>query len=415
MSRRLTALFAAFEALLVVAIGIGIPLAPLTVLWGAQFGFGVDWGAFWRASVDIWLIGHGVDVTVTLDPTTAAALGYPGAGDPFTITIAALGLGMLTLMLAVRAGRRVAETRYRALGQIVALATFALLSFGVTFSSLHPLARPSLVQGTLLPTLVFAIGFVIGVRLTRRHEDDTSTGRIRDWIAGWSPRARAIVATGLRAGATAAAGVVLAASLATALAIAISYAKIITLYESLHTEVVGGFTLTLGQLAFIPNVVIWTASWLVGPGFAIGTGSNVSALGTQLGPIPAIPLLGALPTGSYAFGFVGLLVPVIAGFLAGALVGPGVRRRLGAEASGSAVLLTGLASGVVGGVILGMLAWASSGAVGPGRLAHVGPDPWAVGGFAALEFAFATTIGLTASLRRARATGPTTGATTTRR
>ena len=115
MNRRLTALFAAFEALLVVAIGVGIPLAPLTVLWGAQFGFGVDWGAFWRASVDIWLIGHGVDVTVTLDPTTAAALGYPGAGDPFTITIAALGLGMLTLMLAVRAGRRVAETRYRAL------------------------------------------------------------------------------------------------------------------------------------------------------------------------------------------------------------------------------------------------------------------------------------------------------------
>ena len=141
MNRRLTALFAAFEALLVVAIGVGIPLAPLTVLWGAQFGFGVDWGAFWRASVDIWLIGHGVDVTVTLDPATAAALGYPGAGDPFTITIAALGLGMLTLMLAVRAGRRVAETRYRALGQIVALATFAGLSFGVTFSSLHPPAR----------------------------------------------------------------------------------------------------------------------------------------------------------------------------------------------------------------------------------------------------------------------------------
>lgn len=411
MNRRLTALFAAFEAMLVVAIGVGIPLAPLTVLWGAQFGFGVDWGAFWRASVDIWLIGHGVDVTVTLDPTTAAALGYAGAGDPFTITIAALGLGMLTLLLAVRAGRRVAETRFRRLGQIVALGTFALLSFAVTFSSLHPLARPSLVQGTLLPTVVFGVGFVIGVLLTRREVGESTGRRVRDWIAGWSPHVRAIIATGLRAGTAAAAAVVLLASLATSLAVAISYAKIISLYESLHTEVMGGFTVTLGQLAFIPNVVIWTASWFVGPGFAIGTGSTVSALGTQLGPIPAIPLLGALPTGSYTFGFVGLLVPVVVAFLVGAALGPGLRRRVGAAAGGSGVLLTGLATGVVGGVILGMLAWASSGAVGPGRLAHVGPDPWAVGGFAALEIALAATIGLYASLGRS---GSRSEATTAR-
>lgn len=411
MNRRLTALFAAFEAMLVVAIGVGIPLAPLTVLWGAQFGFGVDWGAFWRASVDIWLIGHGVDVTITLDPTTATALGYAGADDPFTITIAALGLGMLTLLLAVRAGRRVAETRFRRLGQIVALGTFALLSFAVTFSSLHPLARPSLVQGTLLPTVVFGVGLVTGVLLTRREEGESTGRRLRDWITGWSPRVRAIIATGLRAGTAAAAAVVLLASLATSLAIAISYAKIISLYESLHTEVMGGFTVTLGQLAFIPNVVIWTASWFVGPGFAIGTGSTVSALGTQLGPIPAIPLLGALPTGSYTFGFVGLLVPVVVAFLVGAALGPGLRRRLGAEAGGSGVLLTGLATGVVGGVILGMLAWASSGAVGPGRLAHVGPDPWAVGGFAALEIALAATIGLYASLRRS---GSRSEATTAR-
>jgi hypothetical protein len=61
-----------------------------------------------------------------------------------------------------------------------------------------------------------------------------------------------------------------------------------------------------------------------------------------------------------------------------------------------------LLTGVVGGVILGMLAWTSSGAAGPGRLEHVGPDPWAVGGFAVLEFALAATVGLVAGLRRPR-------------
>jgi len=398
MTRRLTALFAAFEALLVVAIGVGIPLAPLTVLWGAQFGFAVDWVTFWRASVDIWLIGHGVDVTLTLDPSVAAALGFVGAGDPVTITIAALGLGMLTLLLAVRAGRRVAETRHRALGLLVALGAFALASLGIAFSSIHELSRPSLVQSAILPALVFGVGFVIGMRAELRHQQGDDRSPIRDWVTRWSAETRAIVGTGLRAGVAAAAGVVLVASVVTALAIAVSYATIITLYESLQTGVLGGATLTLAQLAFVPNVVIWTASWLIGPGFAIGTGSSVSALGTQLGPIPAIPLLGALPSGDFAFGFLGLLVPVVTGFLVGAMVGPGLRRRV----EGRAVVVTGVLAGVGGGVVLGMLAWASAGSAGPGRLATVGPDPWAVGAWASIELAVALTIGMYASLKRPR-------------
>ncbi len=53
MTRRLTLLFSAFEALLVVAIGVAIPLVPLTIIWAAQFGFAPDWSIFWRASTDI--------------------------------------------------------------------------------------------------------------------------------------------------------------------------------------------------------------------------------------------------------------------------------------------------------------------------------------------------------------------------
>jgi hypothetical protein len=121
LNRQLTVLFAAFEAVLVAAIGIAVPLVPLTLLWGIQYGLAIDWTVFWRAAVDVWLLGHGVDVTMTLDPATAALLGFPGAGAPVTLTIAALGFAMLTLLLGVRAGRRVAETRHRLLGLIVSL------------------------------------------------------------------------------------------------------------------------------------------------------------------------------------------------------------------------------------------------------------------------------------------------------
>ena len=108
MTRRITLLFSAFEAFLVVAIGVAIPLLPATVLWAVHFGFAPDWAGFWRGAVDVWLIGHGVDVTFTLDEVTAASIGAP-AGTAVLVSIAALGFGLLTLLLGVRAGSRIAE------------------------------------------------------------------------------------------------------------------------------------------------------------------------------------------------------------------------------------------------------------------------------------------------------------------
>lgn len=393
MNRKLTALFASFESLLVVGIGIAIPLLPLTLLWGVQYGLSIDWATFWRAAVDIWLLGHGVDIRMTLDPAVATALGLAGAEAPVTLTIAALGFALLTILLGVRAGRRVAETRYRVLGELVSLLVFAGASLLVTFTALHPLARPSLVQGTILPTLVFGLGLAIGVRRTRIERDD-APGPLSARLDDLPAFARPALVTALRGGTAAAALVITTAGLLTAAAIAFSYAKIITLYEGLHTEVLGGVAITLGQVAFLPNLVIWTASWLVGPGFAIGTGSTISPLATTVGPIPAIPMLGALPSGDSAFGFLGLLVPVVAGFLIGATM---VRDRHVHP------ILAGLGIGVIGGVILGLLAWFSGGAAGPGRLVTVGPDPWAVGALAALELGVAAIIGVAASRRRPNA------------
>ncbi|MEO6114823.1 MAG: DUF6350 family protein [Pseudolysinimonas sp.] len=402
MTRRLTLLFSAFEALLVVAIGVAIPLVPLTILWAAQFGFGPDWSIFWRGAADIWLIGHGVDVTFTLDPTTATVLGVAGAGAPVKITIALLGFALLTLLLGVRAGERVAETGHRVLGELTTLLVFGAASTVVTMTALNTAARPSLWQGALLPTLVFGIGLFIGVlREGRERDPDAAGSSLRDWIDDWRPQVRAAVGGALRAGAAAVAMTTLVSAVAVALLIAVNYAQVIRLYEALHTEVVGGLALTAGELAFLPNLVIWAASWFVGPGFAIGTGSHVSPLGTALGPVPTIPLLGALPTGDLAFGFAGLLVPVVAGFLAGAAVRPILVRALDAADAPHlpGLVVTALGGGVFGGLLLGLLAAVSGGAAGPGRFQQVGPDALAVGLAAALEFAVAIGIGLAASGR----------------
>jgi hypothetical protein len=387
MNRTLSALFSALEAVIVMAVGLAIPLAPLTILWGAQYGFAPNWTGFWRLAADAWLLGHGTDIHVTLDAATVKSSGLAGAGTPFVLSIAILGFALLTVLLARRAGKRIAETDHRLLGEIVAIVVFAVLSCGVAVSAVQVSARPSIVQGTLLPTLVFVLGLLLA-----------RSDALPQWTR-WRPDTRAILGTALRGGAAAAATVMTAAALVVVASLVANYAQIITLYENLHTEALGGVALTIAQILFLPNLVIWAAAWLIGPGFAIGSGSAVSPLGTTLGPIPSIPVLGALPQGDFVFAFVGLLVPILAGFLVGALLSGSLAERVRETGRLAWMLGAGLGTGVVGGVILGLLAWASAGSIGPGRLQIAGPDPVLVGLLAAVELGVSAFVGMAASRR----------------
>lgn len=408
MNRNVTMLFSALEALLVVAIGVAIPLVPLTLLWAVQFGFAPDWLLFWRAAVDIWLLGFGVDVSLVLDPALAAQLGIAGAEAPFVVSIAVLGFALLTVLLAVRTGLRIAETRYRTAGTLVALAVFAVVSALLTLSALHPTVSPSLWQGVLLPTLFFAVGLGIGaetgrMRRSRSAEqavpENTVERRVREFVLSWPDEVRAVLAVSLRGGAAASAIVLGVAAVALAVLIMLGYASIIALYEAVYAGALGGAVLTLAQLALLPDLVVWAASWFIGPGFAIGTGSSVSPLGTELGPIPAIPLLGALPTGDLAWGFLGLLVPVVAGFALGTLLRPALSRALGDDVGVPLRVAAGLGIGVVAGLVLGLLAAASAGSAGPGRLMDVGPNALLVGVLAVVEVGLPAALGMLTGAR----------------
>lgn len=406
MTRRITVLFAALEALLAVAIGVAIPLVPLTIIWAAQFGFAPDWLIFWRGGVDVWLLGHGVDVTFTVPAEAAEALGVAGAGTPVVVTLALLGFALLTLLLGVRAGGRIADSGHRRLGALSAIGAFALLSLGATLTVLHPLARPSIGQAAVLPALVFGAGVGLGMLRALRDDPGAPRGRVRRWAATLPIDVRATVLAAVRAGAGAVTVVLAVSALAVAARLIFGYSEIIRLYEALHTEIVGGIAVTALQLALLPDLVVWAASWFAGPGFAIGTGSQVSPLGTALGPLPALPLFGAIPTADVALGFAGLLVPVVAGFLAGVAVRPALARALDGIAPVT-VVLVGVGGGLAGAVLLGLLAWAASGSAGPGRFADVGPDPWAVGLATLAELAPAIALGVASggAFRRRRTPG----------
>jgi len=139
--------------------------------------------------------------------------------------------------------------------------------------------------------------------------------------------------------------------------------------SGLHVDAVGGLLYTVVVACVAPNAVLLTGSYLLGPGFQVGVGTVVSPTAVSLGPVPAFPLLAALPGDGPTPWWVMLLVgvPVLAAALAGVLAlrrHPARRYPVGA--------LRGLLGGLGGGALLALLVTVAGGSVGPGRMSQVG-------------------------------------------
>lgn len=118
------------------------------------------------------------------------------------------------------------------------------------------------------------------------------------------------------------------------------------------------FGLTVLSIGYLPNAAIAGLSWLAGTGLSIGAFA-ISPLAVHTGPIPAIPLLAALPTGPVQPWWGGALaVPL--------LVGAAVARRCAARNHDLIQRLRVLAVAVsvlaLGSAVLGALAGGRLGA-----------------------------------------------------
>src|SRR5699024_8628803 len=107
------------------------------------------------------------------------------------------------------------------------------------------------------------------------------------------------------------------AVLTVAIALVQGVVTVLELHENLAPGRLGTVVLLLGQLAYLPTLVVWALAWLAGPGFAVGAGTAFAPAEVVTGPLPAIPLLGVLPEpGGPALGWV-VLLPMLTGAAAG--------------------------------------------------------------------------------------------------
>lgn len=148
--------------------------------------------------------------------------------------------------------------------------------------------------------------------------------------------------------------------------------RITALHESLEPGTLGSILLLVLQLLWLPNLVVWCASWALGAGFQFGVGSVVSPAQNQLGMLPAIPVLGAMPESGPGSSL--HLLWLLSGLVAGA-VGALVVLRARPRARFDETALVGGLVGVIAGLVLMGLGMLSSGDLGVGRLVALGVRP----------------------------------------
>lgn len=188
----------------------------------------------------------------------------------------------------------------------------------------------------------------------------------------FTPKSRIRMRAGLIAFGTILAGsaVVLAVSLA------IHFSTGLTILDALAPGLIGNLLLFILGLAYLPNAVIWTSSFVLGPGFAVGQGTTVSPFGVEIGAVPAFPLLGAVPEQSSSWMPIVLFIPLFAGGIAMSMMSG---KRPLATFDRESMIERAWVAGFAAALML-IASWFAGGGLGSGRLVEVGPNAFYVAG-----------------------------------
>ena len=381
-----------------------VVVLPLVGVWATDGFQNRNVDALARLAGQAWLLIHGVPLHLAQVNLGTAA--QPGSG---MLSLIPLGLTLIPFLLAWRAGRRLARASYTdQLWQAFLGASMVYAAFGTAtgFVCRTPDVVINLWLAMTIPLISFGLGMVLGARREAGSWSRLIGVDAVAWLAKTSQHSRwagSYVGSALKAGFVATMAAVSLAALLLAVDIVWHWTDIIAVYEGLKAGALGGAVLTIAQLGFLPNLVIFTLAWSSGAGFSLGVGSTVGPFGSAVGPQPAVPIFGALPAGQLDLGGMALALPVVAGILAGwwflregenhfdEWLSIKIKARWFTAAAST--LFLGAFIGVVAGALSGALAWIARGSAGIGRLTEIGPNPLWTAVWVAAEVGIGVVIG----------------------
>ncbi len=186
----------------------------------------------------------------------------------------------------------------------------------------------------------------------------------------FTPKARIRMRAGLIAFGTIVAG----SAVLLAVSLALHFSTGLTILDTLAPGLIGNLLLFILGLAYLPNALIWTSGFVVGPGFAVGQDTIISPFVIQAGGVPSFPLLGAVPEATATWMPAVLLIPLIAGGIAMALIsGKRPLRAFERTALIERVWVAGFCA-----TFMLIASWFAGGGLGSGRLVSVGPNAFFV-------------------------------------
>ena len=350
----LAGLIAALAAFVLSAIAFAVPVFALW-LTAPEVGSGWDtWQEVAAITATTWLAGQGLPVVIS----------------GLTVSLLPWGLAVVPALLLFLAGRwssRVAAaTRpvHLATATLAAMIVYAGLAVGVAVWTDDPAAGLGRVIVTtgVLSFVAFGGGAMTGARLT---------STVAALVPGWLRRvvAAALVSVGV---------LVAAAAAAVGVSLLVHAEQTHRLLMSLAPDAAGFVAIVLLSLGYLPVLIGWAVSYLLGIGFTVSSGVTISPFATvDEVTLPVFPLLGALPQSPPA----GAAALPIIGLIAGVLGGYTLKRR---GARGWSLLGEAFAMIAVATAVLWALLAASSGSLGSGLLAETGPIVGPALGVAAL-------------------------------
>jgi hypothetical protein len=351
---------AALVSLLVIVL-------PALLAWVASPQSTVRWPSALSVGACVWLLAHGAPLST--GPAAISLTPLLLVGIPLVVATAAA-----RQILAQLDDRRPRRLRgwgglrrdvvdaglafvgaYAAMGLLVALATSG--------SPLRASAWGAVIGTAVVGALAVLIALVMEFR---GQLGSVAPDLVRGLEARVPMHLRRAIGPGLW-GALAVFGAGMALTL---LMVLMHLGRIGRLYDVLGADPVGVVILSLGQLMVLPNVALWAASWLAGPGFALGEGTAITWSQSNPGLLPLIPGLGAVPDPGPLP--VGLWLVVLVPVAAGALVGWHSLRAVARLSSWRAKLTVAAMACGVAALVLTLASILASGSLGADRLSGLG-------------------------------------------